>query len=72
MDKLDSYEVEELSPPSILNGHDLIALGYEPGPIFSRILRFVEDAQLEGTVNTKDEALNLVTSNFPLDSEHAD
>lgn len=51
---------EELRPPRLLTGHDLIALGYEPGPQFGRLLRAVEDAQLEGKIRTREEALALV------------
>lgn len=66
---LDNYEFmkglyeqvppEQVKPPRLLTGHDLIQAGYAPGPEFSRILEAVEDAQLEGRVSTKDEALEL-------------
>ena len=54
-------------PEPLINGHDLIAFGYEPGPLFSKILRMVMDGQLEGTVSTRDEAIALVMRNFPLE-----
>ena len=54
-------------PEPLLNGHDLIAFGYEPGPLFSKILQTVMDAQLEGTVSTRDEAVALVMRNFHLE-----
>ncbi|MBX9600186.1 MAG: CCA tRNA nucleotidyltransferase [Bryobacteraceae bacterium] len=50
---------EVLRPPRLLSGDDLIALGLAPGPAFRRILDAVEDAQLEGTIATRDEALRL-------------
>ena len=53
-------------PEPLLDGHNLILLGYEPGPLFSTMLRMVMDAQLEGTVSTRDEAVTLVMKNFPL------
>ncbi|KPJ71391.1 hypothetical protein AMJ52_08645 [candidate division TA06 bacterium DG_78] len=37
----------------IVNGHDLIALGLEPGPPFKIILQELFDMQLEGTIKTK-------------------
>jgi poly(A) polymerase len=41
----------------LLNGHDLIALGLPPGPRFKEILDAVEEAQLEGRLLTREEAL---------------
>jgi poly(A) polymerase len=50
---------EELHPPRLLNGRDLIAAGYKPGPRFGKALEEVETAQLEGLVHDKEEALAL-------------
>jgi poly(A) polymerase len=55
--KLAEIPAGALRPPPLVNGRDLIAAGLEPGPEFTRILRAVEDAQLEGRVTTKEEAL---------------
>jgi poly(A) polymerase len=63
--KLDEYRQEQLKPEPLITGADLIALGYSPGPLFSRILHTVEDAQLEGTIATCDEAFDLVRNRFP-------
>jgi poly(A) polymerase len=52
-------------PPVLINGHDLIAAGFHPGPRFAEILSAVEDAQLEGTIATHDEAMGFAESNFP-------
>ncbi len=42
----------------LINGDDLIKkLGLEPGPIFSKILTAVEEAQVEGRVKTRQQAL---------------
>jgi poly(A) polymerase len=43
-----------------VTGHDLIALGLRPGPAFRDILEAVYNAQLEGQVRTREEALELV------------
>ena len=40
----------------------LIRMGLEPGPAFGKILREVEDLQLEGTLKTREEALAWVDS----------
>ena len=43
------------------HGHDLTQeLGLEPGPLFKRLLDAVREAQLDGTVQTREQALELV------------
>lgn len=56
---------EEIRPPRLLGGDDLIALGYAPGPRFGEILRALEEAQLEGEVGTRTEAEQFVIERFP-------
>jgi poly(A) polymerase len=46
--------------PRLINGDDLCALGLTPGPEFRRLLEAVEEAQWEGQVATRDQALALV------------
>jgi putative nucleotidyltransferase with HDIG domain len=57
---------ERLRPPRLISGDDLTAEGYRPGPLFTQILAAVEDAQLEGAIATRDEALDLVRTRFPI------
>jgi poly(A) polymerase len=47
-----------------VTGHDLISAGFVPGPLFGRILAAVEDAQLEGQVATREEAMAMVEAEF--------
>lgn len=47
----------DLRPTPLLIGHDLIAAGLTPGPLFSRILDEVETAQLDGRIRTREDAL---------------
>jgi len=63
---LEEIPAQEIKPPRLLSGHDLIREGYPPGPEFKQILQAVEDAQLEGQIGTKEAALHLVRENFPL------
>ena len=63
-DKLQEVPAEELRPPRLLSGADLIASGYSPGPLFRQILEAVETAQLEGRLRTRDEALTFVRENY--------
>ena len=72
---LDNYEFvrakqrelppEQLKPPPLLTGHDLIAAGFRPGPRFGAVLREIEDAQLEGRVSTRAGALELARIHRP-------
>ncbi len=64
--KLDNFEFclgreedlkeEDLRPERLISGRDLVEMGYEPGPAFGRVLRELEDAQLEARVRTVEEA----------------
>jgi poly(A) polymerase len=56
---------ETIRPRPLLTGRELIAAGYAPGPHFKQMLTAAEDAQLEGTVTTTEEALKLVRERFP-------
>jgi poly(A) polymerase len=64
--KLAELGEEQIRPALLLTGADLIAAGYRPGPNFRAMLTLAEDAQLEGTIATKDEALALVRASYPL------
>ena len=56
--KMEELPPEEIRPQRLVTGDDLIAMGLKPGPRFGEILRSVEDAQLEGQVRTRQEALD--------------
>jgi poly(A) polymerase len=58
--KLEEYPEEELRPPRLLTGEDLIHMGFRPGPVFKEILRAVEDAQLGGEVSDAVQAGDFV------------
>lgn len=64
--KLEELPNEALRPARLLTGEDLIAAGYKPGPQMKVMLTAVEDAQLEGTIQSLPEALALVSERFPL------
>jgi poly(A) polymerase len=72
--RLDSYgfvqrilaetPAEQIRPPRLLSGDDLLEMGYKPGPIFREILHAIEDAQLEGELKSDDEAKRYVQQSF--------
>jgi poly(A) polymerase len=63
-EKLEEAPEETLRPAPLITGHDLIAEGFAPGPKFSEILAAVEDAQLEGTLSNRAEAMAFAKENF--------
>jgi poly(A) polymerase len=44
----------------VITGEDLLRHGIPPGPEYRALLQHVRDAQLDGEVRTKAEALELV------------
>jgi poly(A) polymerase len=65
-EKLAATPPEKMRPVPLLTGDDLIAAGYPPGPRFKQILTAVEDLQLEGRLQSKEEALAFVRGEFPV------
>ena len=63
--KLQEFSAEHLKPAPLLNGDDLIAAGYQAGPRFSTILSALEDAQLEGELQSSEEAWQYVRTHYP-------
>lgn len=51
-----------LAPTPLLAGEDLIEMGMKPGPNFRVILDAVYDAQLEGTIQTREAAVDLAAA----------
>ena len=51
-----------LDPAPLVNGRDLIEVGVYPGPGFALILERIRDAQLDGAITTKAEAVALARS----------
>lgn len=62
---LDLFKQKEiLYPPPLLNGYDVMALGYSPGPRVGEILKYIREKQIEGEVKTREDALNLLREKF--------
>ncbi len=62
--KQEEFASEPLIPPPLVTGRDLIALGWAPGPRFKEVLDAVQTRQLEGTLTTRDEALEWIKMEF--------
>jgi poly(A) polymerase len=63
-ERYESMPDEAVRPKPLLTGRELIIAGYEPGPAFKEMLQAVEEAQLEGTIATPEDAMDLVREKF--------
>ena len=55
---------EVVRPSKLLSGNDVLGLGFPPGPLIGKILETVEEAQLNGELSSRDEAISFVKSKF--------
>jgi poly(A) polymerase len=72
--RLDAYQAvqdflaatppEQVRPPRLINGDDLLSMGFQAGPAFQRILTAVEDGQLDGVLQTREQAVAFVRRNY--------
>ncbi|MFO7568909.1 MAG: HD domain-containing protein, partial [Smithellaceae bacterium] len=60
LDHLRKLEPEDLRPPRLLTGDDLVAMGYVPGKIIGEILHALEEEQLERGLRSREDALRYV------------
>jgi putative nucleotidyltransferase with HDIG domain len=63
--RFETLPQEQVRPQLLVSGKDLIEAGYRPGPQFTQMLAAAEDAQLEGTVHTREQALALIKERWP-------
>ncbi|MCH2694823.1 MAG: CCA tRNA nucleotidyltransferase [Acidobacteriia bacterium] len=63
---LSNLQPEEIHPPALLTGKDLIEMGYLPGPVFKKILNSLKDAQFENELKTSQQAKQWVLNQFDL------
>jgi tRNA nucleotidyltransferase/poly(A) polymerase len=64
--QLEQLGQEDLAPRPLLQGRDLLALGYPEGPLLGEILRTLETAQLDGELQDPAQATAWVRSHYPL------
>ena len=64
LQRAKELSVDKKPAEPILLGRDLIALGFNPPPKFKDILENIYQEQIEGNVNTKNEAIELVKAHF--------
>ena len=66
--KKEEFANEPIIPPPLVTGDDLIALGMKPGPKFGEVLEAVETCQLEGTLKSREEALDWLKQEYSVES----
>ena len=62
--KLVELKDDEIHPDPLVRGRDLMELGLSPGPLFGEILAQVEELQLAGELQSREQALQWVTTKY--------
>jgi poly(A) polymerase len=57
---LRDWKESDLNPPALVTGNDLKGLNLSAGPVYKRLLDAVREAQLDGTIKSREEALELL------------
>jgi len=66
---LEQTPPAQVRPARLVSGDDLKQMGFAPGPQFREILRAVEDAQLDGRLASRAEALAFIRQNYQAASQ---
>ena len=53
--------------PPLVSGKDLIELGLTPGPLFKTVFSEIQEAQWEGKVSSREEALEWIKRDWAFD-----
>jgi len=59
-------EKDIVHPPLFITGHDVLALGYSPGPRVGQILDVIRQKQVEGEIKNREEALRILRDKFEI------
>ncbi len=65
LSKADEFAQTPLIPQPLLTGRDLIEKGWSPGKELGLLLKKAQDAQLEGLLSTREDALAWLTTQSP-------
>ena len=63
-DYIANLTPEEIRPEPLLRGGDILDMGFAPGPIIGTILAAIEDAQLEGRLDSPEAAREFVRARW--------
>jgi CRISPR/Cas system-associated endonuclease Cas3-HD len=68
---LDLFKEKEIVHPSpLITGHDVMTLGYSPGPKVRQILDFIREKQVEGEIRNREEALTILKERFEISTKN--
>lgn len=68
-ERQNHWEPEEIKPSPLITGHDLIAMGFVPGPSLGKVLDEIQELQLDGALSSRGEALEYLRKKYPPKSE---
>jgi poly(A) polymerase len=60
-------EKDIVHPPPLIDGQDVMALGYSSGPQVGHILNFIRQKQVEGEIKNREEALRVLEERFEIE-----
>jgi tRNA nucleotidyltransferase (CCA-adding enzyme) len=66
--QVSHYVTQLRTVENLINGQDLMKMGYTPGTSFRLMMNHVLGAQLNGEITSKEEALALIQQQYPIDS----
>jgi tRNA nucleotidyltransferase/poly(A) polymerase len=62
---LELYTEKDVThPPRLITGHDVMALGYDPGPKVGQILNVIRQRQSMGEIKSRQEALRILREKY--------
>jgi hypothetical protein len=62
-------EKDIVHPSPLVDGHDVMALGYPPGPQVGHILDVIRQRQVEGDIKNREEALKMLREEFGMEGQ---
>jgi len=57
--QLETMTPEDIDPPPLINGRDLLAMGIPPGRSLGAMLNTIREAQLDGSIQTRAQAIEV-------------
>ena len=64
LSKRAKWTDQDIFPDPLVTGDDLIAMGFTPGPAFKDILNRLEEEQLEGRLDERNQAIEFVKKHY--------
>jgi len=62
--QLQIMDHQDLHPPRLVTGHDLLAMGFNEGKLIGEILQALEEEQLENRIHDRSEAVAFIRDHW--------